>query len=32
MWEKIEQENLLKDRNKKLKIMEMDKDFFDNES
>jgi len=29
LWEKIEHENLLKDRNRKLKIMELDKDFLD---
>mmetsp|Transcript_5218 Transcript_5218/g.3940 ORF Transcript_5218/g.3940 Transcript_5218/m.3940 type:complete len:112 (+) Transcript_5218:982-1317(+) len=32
MWEKIEHENLLKDRNRKLKIMELDKEFLDAES
>jgi hypothetical protein len=32
LWEKIERENLLNDRNRKLRIMELDKEFLDNES
>ena len=32
MWEKTEQENLLKDRNRKLRIMELDKEFLDNDA
>jgi len=29
MWEQTEQENLLKDRNRKLRIMELDREFLD---
>ena len=32
MWERTEQENLMKDRNRKLRIMELDKEFLDTES
>ena len=32
IWERTEQENLTRDRNRKLEIMEIDKDFLDNES
>lgn len=31
MWEQTEYDNLMKDRNRKLKIMELDKEFFDTE-
>jgi hypothetical protein len=31
-WEKTEQENLMKDRDRKLRIMDLDKEFLDTES
>lgn len=32
VWERTEKENLTKDRNRKLEIMEIDKEFLDNEA
>ncbi len=32
IWERTENENLTKDRNRKLEMMELDKEFLDNES
>jgi len=32
IWERTEQENLIRDRNRKIKIMEIDKEFVDSES
>lgn len=32
IWERTENENLTRDRNRKLEIMEIDKEFLDNEA
>ena len=31
IWESTEKENLLRDRNRKLELIDLDKEFFDNE-